>query len=164
MLLENTTTRRIQPLLVSAAPLRDQNGAIVGGVSVFQDISQLKDLEQQKDDLLATISHDLKNPLATIKGQAQLLMRNLSRARTLESQRLVDGLATIDVTGAKMTSLINQLVDTARLETGRPLDLDLRPTDLVWLAQQVVAEYQQSTDRHQIAIETDDWLPSISSI
>jgi PAS domain S-box-containing protein len=153
LLLPNAATGRQIPVLVNGAPLRNTHGGLSGGVLVFQDISPIKELEQQKDAFLAAASHDLKNPLTAIKARAQILQRQTSRMKGPEGQRLVDGLRAIDQTATRLTAMINELLDVARLQMGRPLLLDRQATNLADLARQVVAELQPSTDRHDIEIQ-----------
>jgi PAS domain S-box-containing protein len=152
LLLPNASTDTPAPVLVNGAPLRDQNGKLTGGVAVFQDISPIKELERQKDAFLAAASHDLKNPLTAIKARAQILQRQATRLKGQEGRRVVDGLRAIDQTATRLTSMINELPDVARLQMGRPLLLDRQPVDLAEVARQVTAELRPSTDRHDIEI------------
>jgi signal transduction histidine kinase len=55
--------------------------------------------------------------------------------------------------------MVNELLDVARLQMGRPLELEMRRTDLVALARQVARELQATSDRHQIRVVSDH--PSI---
>ncbi len=155
LLMRNATTGAMTPVLVNSAPLRDPTGRIVGGVAIFQDITALKELEHQRDEFLASASHDLKNPLATIKGRAQLLQRRAARLTDPEGERLVEGLQIIDRTATRLTTMINELLDLARLQMGQAVDLDLQPLDLLDLARQVVAEHQHTTDRHVVELHAD---------
>jgi PAS domain S-box-containing protein len=151
-LLANATTERQVTVLVNGAPLRDQHGRLTGGVAVFQDISPIKELERQKDAFLAAASHDLKNPLTAIKARAQILQRQVGRLPGPEGGRISDGLRAIDQTATRLTAMINELLDVARLQMGRPLLLDRQPTDLEEIARQVVSELQPATDRHDLEI------------
>ena len=162
LLIRNATSGELSPLLINSAPLRDASGQIAGGVAVFQDITALKELEQQKDEFLAAASHDLKNPLANIKGRAQLLRRRALRLTDSEASRLVEGLGQIDLAASRATTMINELLDLTRLQMGRSLDLDPQPMDLVSLAGRVVSEYQQTTDRH--VIELDLEAPTLEGV
>jgi signal transduction histidine kinase len=108
-----------------------------------------------RDEFLALASHDLKNPLTTIKGLSQLLKRYASHlSPSDEVKRIVDGLTTIDATTTRMLSLMNELLDVAHMQMGRPLLLDRREIDLVALSRQVTAEYDQSGERHRITVES----------
>jgi signal transduction histidine kinase len=116
---------------------------------------QAQDAIHGRDELLSLVSHDLKNPVGTIKGYAQLLGRMVKRANALNREQLIDGLARIDETSTKMTILINELLGLSRLQMGQQLELDLQPTDIIALAQQAVTAQQQTTERHTIILNTN---------
>lgn len=153
LLIDNASTGALVPVLINAAPLRDQGGVVVGAVSAFQDISHIKDLEQQKDAFLAAASHDLKSPLTIIKARAQILARQIDRLDRPEGAQLVEGLRVIDQATKRLTRMVNELLDIASLQMGRPLQLEPRSMDLVDLVREVAAELQLTTDRHQIRVE-----------
>jgi signal transduction histidine kinase len=115
---------------------------------------QLEAAVQARDDVLALVSHDLKNPLAAIKGHAQLNLRRLSRTSGSESPGLCEGLLSIEASARRMEGLIDELLDQARLQSGQPLDLKRQPADLVAIARRVVAEQQKVTKHHHILVET----------
>ena len=106
-------------------------------------------------DFLASASHDLKNPLAAIKGTAQLLRRRATRAGTPETAGLVPGLASIDATATQMTALIDELLDLTRRQMDRAIELEPTPTDLVALARHVVGELAPTTDRHHLVVQSE---------
>ncbi|MDB5074000.1 MAG: multi-sensor signal transduction histidine kinase [Chloroflexi bacterium] len=152
----NVAEGRDIPILANTAPIRDEHGAIIGGVVVFQDISAIKDLEQQKDDFLATAAHDLKNPLTVISGQAQILLRRAARLERAEQEgRISDGLATINRTARNMTQQIGELLDTTQLQMGKELKLDLQLTNLAELLGDLVREYAQASQQHMLKLQTD---------
>jgi len=153
LLVQSAAANERIPVLMNSAPLRDPDGRIVGGVAALQDISPIKELESQKDAFLAAASHDLKNPLAIVKAQAQLLMRRARRADNPETAPLVDGLKSIDQATRRLAGMVNELLDVARLQMGRPIELDPRPMDLADLAQEVAADLRLSTDRHEITVQ-----------
>lgn len=107
-----------------------------------------------RDEFLASVSHDLKTPLTTIRGQAQRLKRRIARVGSVDAERVEESVAGIEDATKKMNALIDQLLDVSRMQTGRPLDLDLQPMDLVALVRRVVAELQPTTERHTLAVQT----------
>lgn len=153
-LARNARDQRDVPVLVNSAPLHDQRKNVSGAVVALQDISALKDLDRQKDEFLATVSHDLKNPLTAISGMAQLLQARAARPQGLDQQRLAEGLETIRATAQQMNHLLTELTDITRLHMDRPLDLAVQPVDLVALVQQVVAAQQQTTELHQVHLQS----------
>ncbi len=106
----------------SAAPIRDSGGAIRGAVATFMDITELRVLQEERETLIETVSHDLRTPLHVIVGHAQLLHRLSDE----ETRRRSDAIL---ASAGRMTRLIGDLVDAARLETGH-VALRLEPLDL----------------------------------
>jgi signal transduction histidine kinase len=143
------------PLLINSTPLCDADGQLAGAVAVFQDITPIKEFERQKDDFLATVAHDLKNPLAAIKGWIQILGRRARKLPGTDRERWQHDLGTIEGTATRMTGMIDELLDLTHLQMGRPLDLRPEPMDLVALAHRVAAEYQQLTEAHTIGVRSE---------
>ena len=105
-----------------------------------------------RDAFLASISHDLRTPLATLSGTAQLLQRQLARGGALTEAQAAPGLAGIVRAGRQLRSMVEELLDLAQLDSGRLLALQRTPTDLVALARQVARDQQQLTETHRIAV------------
>lgn len=162
LLIRHSGLGREVPALVNSAPLRDTAGAIVGGVVAFQDISGIKNLEEQKDALVAAITHDLKTPLTAIRGNAQLARRRIRQHEAIEPERVVRALDTIDATAVTMTEMIDDLADAARMGSGRIPALERQPTDMVALVLRVAAQYQAISERHGIRVEAE--VPHLSGL
>lgn len=151
MLLRNMMTGELLPLLVNSAPLSDESGRVNGAVTVFQDISALKELDRQKEEFLATIAHDLKGPLTTIKGHASLLRRRVG-----DDERIVPPVQEIDDAVTVATEMLDELLDIARLQMGRPIEVNREPTDLVHLANRVVERHRTLTEQHVIELDASE--------
>jgi signal transduction histidine kinase len=93
-----------------------------------------------REEFLSVAAHELKTPIAALRGQAQLLTRRLDRAQTIEPARLGESLQRIDLQSRKLASLVEQLLDVARLERGR-LTLEQQPVDLTSLIEEVLAAH-----------------------
>lgn len=85
-------------------------------------VAQLEELDRLKEDFLMTVSHDLKSPLTSIRGNAQLMVRHL-RTPTPSLEKVTRALAVIDRQAAAMARLLDDLLDAARIQGGV---LDLR--------------------------------------
>jgi len=139
-------------LQVSAVPLLNASEEIMGAVAVFTDITDRHLLERQKEAFLASLAHDLKTPLTSIKGFAQLLERRLAREETIDVQRTQRDVAQIVATSARMVAQIDELQDIARLQVGEALVLDLCITDLLALVEQVLDQYQAIIGEHTVIL------------
>jgi PAS domain S-box-containing protein len=130
-----------------------EQGRKVRVVGTMLDVTERKRLEQARDDLLASVSHDLKNPLTVIQGQAQLMRLRLRRSGDANPPWLVDGLTSINDAVSGITAQIDELVDVAKLQMGHALELRRDAVDLVALARARAATYQQTTTRHALQVE-----------
>ena len=142
------------PALLNSAPLRDDAGVITGAVLVFQDITTIKNFERARDGLLATVTHDLKNPLTAIQGIAELTGEQAARKGTPSNERIAARQGAIVTAATQMTALLNELLDVMQLQMGQPLALSLHPTDLVGLVRRVI-DHQRAIAERTIRVEAD---------
>jgi PAS domain S-box-containing protein len=98
---------------------------------------------QARDEFLSSASHDLRTPLTVIRGQAQLLQRQVSRSDALKDPRLLTSLDEISRASQSMDSMIHDLLDLSRIEAGRPLQFNREETDLVALVRRAAEEQQR---------------------
>jgi PAS domain S-box-containing protein len=111
--------------LAYANPIRDDAGKLIGAVNVLVDISDrklaeeaLQQADRSKNEFLATLAHELRNPLAPIRAAVKILQLNANP--TSESQ---SALEVIERQTRQMTRLIDDLLDIARITSNK---LDLR--------------------------------------
>ncbi|MHB1004178.1 MAG: PAS domain-containing sensor histidine kinase [Chloroflexota bacterium] len=114
-------------VVVSAAPVRDAGGEQLGAVMALTDITAEHAADEAREAFVRAVSHDLRQPLTVVQGQAQLLRSGLVRQGA--EGTLTRGAEAIAISAQRMNTMIQELVDTARLET-KQLRLDLRPLDL----------------------------------
>jgi two-component system, OmpR family, phosphate regulon sensor histidine kinase PhoR len=141
-------------VLINSAPLCAADGAIAGAVAVLQDVTPLKDMERAREEFLGAAAHDLKTPLTSMRGLAQLARRRLTRLGLPEVQPIMAHLEGIETGAGQMATLINQLVDITRLQMGALLELHRRPVDLVALTRAAAAQ-QQDSKCLQLVVEAD---------
>jgi PAS domain S-box-containing protein len=105
----------------SAAPIRDAQGTIIGTVLVFRDVSErrraeaaLKESDQRKDEFLAMLAHELRNPLAPIRNGVQIF-----RALAPPVPELQSAIEMIDRQVHQMTRLVDDLLDVSRITRGK---------------------------------------------
>ncbi len=146
-------------VLVSAAPVRMPEGALLGAVAAFRDVTAQHELEEQREDILRAISHDLRSPLSAILGHAELLARHLQKA-DLERERLsADAIA---INARRMNAMIQDLVDAARLESGQ-LRLNRQLVDLRSFISDLLRRLGPAMETGRIRAEVPEGLPPVSA-
>ncbi len=106
-----------------------------------------------RDDVLAGVSHDLAGPLARIRLYAELIQAETEAVSPAESaQQMGNWSERIVAATSSMKTIIQDIIDVARLQMGQQLQLDFRRTDLVGLARRCVAEHQSGG--RQVRLET----------
>jgi len=114
------------PIDDSAAPIR-LGEKIIGAVLIFRDISarrqaeeDLRDADRRKDEFLATLAHELRNPLAPIRNAMQIM----SASRGGENEKTANVRQVVERQLKHMVRLIDDLMDVSRITQGR---LELHP-------------------------------------
>jgi len=107
-----------------------------------------------RDAVLASVSHDLQNPITAAKGNLQILQRRLARDPNTPALALEPGLKQAERAVVRMQVMVRELVDAARLGAGHDLTLVLRPTDLIGLVREVVEEQAAAADGHELVVES----------
>ncbi len=115
-------------------------------------------LDRERSDLVATVAHELRSPLTGVKGFVQAMLNRWDKLSD-EQKRLM--LTTVNVDADRLSRLIAELLDVARIDTGR-LSLYPRPVDATVLVSRVVASVQAGTAR-QVLYDVPDDLPDISA-
>ena len=141
------------PILVNSVPLRDATDEQAGGVVVFQDITPLHELDRQRDEFLGAVSHDLRTPVAVIRGRTELLRRALRKP--LDTEKLETGLAAIHTSTVRLVRVVDELVDLTRVRMGQPMELNRTPTDVAQLLRRTADEYRRMQPERDIVVDTD---------
>jgi signal transduction histidine kinase/CheY-like chemotaxis protein len=118
-----------------------------GQIKSTADLNEAKAAIQLKDRFLATISHELRNPLAPILTWTQLL-----RGGTLEKKKADRGLEMIERNVISLSELIDDLVDVSRVVAGK-FRLDVGPIDLTPLIRASVESQRPASDAKQIRLQ-----------
>jgi len=121
-------------------------------------VIEYEELSKMKSDLLATVSHELRTPLATIKGYSTMILDYYAR---LGSDETMDYLKSIDNSADRLTKLVDNLLDTSRMEAGL-LKLEKSPTNISQLIQRVAAEAGIRAGDHKIITKLHKKLPRLN--
>ena len=136
------------PVLSSAAPLRNAEGELVGSVEIIRDISKLKELEEEKEDFVSMLSHDLKSPITAVVGSIDLVREAKLGAVNEEQREYLD--AAIE-SCEEMVEMIDTLLGIHKLEAGK-MRLYFKEEDPVALAARSVGKFQTQAKRGNIKL------------
>jgi PAS domain S-box-containing protein len=121
---------------------------------VIQDVTPLKEAEQLKDRFFGLVAHELRNPLAALKGFAQMLLRHSHGAKgTVLAPWQQEALSDLDVAADRLNRLTEDLLDVVRLERGR-LVVHREAANLVELSQRAIAQLQAMSEHHRLTLST----------
>ena len=142
---------------VTYTPLYDDEERLVNIIVNVHDITRFREEEEIKSTFTSIISHELKTPVALIKGYAQTLARP-DAAWDAETAR--QSLQVIEEEADRLESLINNLLDVSRIQASG-LRLDYADVNLERLARKVVEAYRTQTADHQLEVDFPAALPLV---
>jgi PAS domain S-box-containing protein len=151
------TDGRMVPVLTNAVSVQDTDSNFTLGLAVFQDITALKELERHKDEFISVASHELRGPLTVIRGQAQLLQRQLRRQEKQGELpqallHVMESIESIESQTARLNDLVNDLLDVSRIQAGK-LTLQRGTALLAPLVTKAVQHWKPASDRHTLSLE-----------
>jgi signal transduction histidine kinase len=148
--LENPNDQRPVFLRSSAAPIRDATGAIAGAVAVARDVTDVVELDRLQDQFIRVAAHELKTPVAILKGYALTLMRT-DQTLSPRSRRMLEA---IDRGAERINRIVEDLVDVSQAFLD-VLQFSPETVDLEELVRATAAEVPHS-EMHRIAVRCVD--------
>ena len=146
--------------LINATPIRDPDGpddALASVVVTLQDLAPLREIERMRAEFLGMVSHELRAPLTSIKGSAATALR---AARLVGPAEVAQFFRIIDEQADRMDSLIGDLLDAGRIETGT-LSVAPEPSDVAVLVDQARGTFISGGGRHTVRIDLPPDLPRV---
>ena len=139
------------PVEYSSTPMFDEEGAQLGAVVVFRDVTERRAIERLKSEFVSTVSHELRTPLTSIRGALGLLSSGLLGTVAEKGQRMLE----IAVSNTdRLVRLINDILDLERMESGK-VELARGPVDAQAVMEQAREGLQSIADEAGIRIKVD---------
>jgi PAS domain S-box-containing protein len=155
--LGNSNDQRV--FQAQASLMRSDNGNLQNVVAIFNDITEIRNVERMKTAFVSTVSHELRTPLTSIKGFIATLLEDEEGYFDEETRQ--EFYQIIDQQCDRLTRLISDLLNISRIESGRSLDLHLTTVNVRDVCRRVLAAQQSYTDKHSLMCEMADDFPEI---
>jgi PAS domain S-box-containing protein len=143
------------PVDLSATPLRDDEGRVVGAVEVVQDASQRHAADALRQHIISLVSHELRTPLGHIKGYASSLVQPDVEWDQETQKEFINGIL---VEADRMARLVSDILDLSRLESGRE-ETERLPTPIEAPVRAGIAQVRTLTQRHHVDVSIPQVLP-----
>lgn len=138
-------------------PIRNATGADLGLGHILTDVTQEREIDRVKSELISIVSHELRTPLTAIRASASSLLRPDVE---WDDETRSDFLQTISEESRHLQELIENLLDMSKIEAG-VLKLDLHPTDAGQLVESAASRARAIYPDWQLTVSVPPGLPPV---
>jgi signal transduction histidine kinase len=142
---------------ITYAALVSEEGTLTNIIASVRDITRFREAEELKSTFISVISHELKTPVALIKGYVGTLRR---KDASWERDIIDDSLQVIEEEADHLTELIENLLDASRLQAGA-LKINMADVDLPLLAERMAERFRTQTEKHAIEVDFPAHFPIV---
>jgi two-component system, NtrC family, sensor histidine kinase KinB len=143
--------------LPRAAPVYETRGVVVGATVILQDVTRLRRFEELKNDLVATVAHEFRTPLTSLRMAVHLCMEQVAGPLTDKQAELLHA-AREDCD--RLQAMVDDLLDLSRIESGR-IELFPLPTAASTLVESAVEEHRAEAEEAGVKLSVDLPLPEV---
>lgn len=136
--------------LPRASPLYAEESGISGATVILQDVTRLKRFDELKNDLVATVAHEFRTPLTSLRMAIHLLAEEAVGALTEKQADLIQA-ARQDC--ERLQSIVDDLLDLSSIQSGR-LELQVRPVSASELLEKVIDSQQFTAEQKGLHLQT----------
>ncbi len=144
----------------SSAVIEDENGQTVGMVTVLNDITKQKELDDMKTQFLSNVTHELRNPIGAIKQSIAVILEGTAGDLSEPQEKfLSNAKRNLD----RLSALVDDILDLSKLEA-KKMDINLKPAAITNIINEVCETLDTWTKNKDIALikEVPDDLPEIN--
>lgn len=135
-------------VLLSMSLMRNEDGSPNYFVAQYQDITDRKEIERLKTDLVSMVSHELRTPVTSIRGAVGLLSSLASKDLPPRGRQLID----IAVKNCeRLTTLINDVLDIDKMTHGQ-MRFDMKEEDIAALVQEAIEAHRGYTEKLDVSV------------
>jgi signal transduction histidine kinase len=145
-------------------PLADEDVAVAeelgrragSAIDAARLVADGEDAVRLRDEFMAVTSHDMRTPLAAMRGYAQLALRHVQGDKPIDQAALERWLTDIDEGVMRLNRYVSEFMDASLIRGGQEVPLQLSPTDMVAVVRDCVTEHRRAAERHAIELTSSD--------
>jgi two-component system, OmpR family, phosphate regulon sensor histidine kinase PhoR len=141
---------RLHPVDVSAAPICENAGNVVGIVVVLRDVTKEREIERMKKDFISSVSHELRTPLTSIMAYIDAI---LSMPDLPEKSRR-EYLLIVEEESKRLANLIESILEISRIEAGG-IQIVRQDVNVAAVITRVLSALKPLADKRLIRLELD---------
>jgi len=142
---------------ITYSPLFDHEGTLVNIIGSVHDVTRFREAEEMKAMFISVISHELKTPVALIKGYASTLRREDAQ---WDEETVRESLVIIEEESDRLDRLINNLLEASRIQAGT-LKMELSDVSVPRLAAKAVERFRVQAAKHQLRLDFSPEFPPL---
>jgi two-component system, NtrC family, sensor histidine kinase KinB len=143
--------------LPRAAPVYETRGVVVAATVILQDVTRLRRFEELKNDLVATVAHEFRTPLTSLRMAVHLCMEQVAGPLTDKQAELLHA-AREDCD--RLQAMVDDLLDLSRIESGR-IELFPLPTAASTLIESALEEHRAEAEAAGVKLSVDLPFPEV---
>jgi signal transduction histidine kinase len=137
-------------LLARATPVYEPRGGIIGATIILQDITRLRRFDELKNDLVATVAHEFRTPLTSLRMATHLCLEQIVGPLT---EKQMDLLSAAREDCERLQEMVDDLLDLSRIEAGR-MTMHPQPIAVVALVEDAVEEHRTAAEERGVHLHT----------
>ena len=159
--LSATVHRGERIIQASFMPMFDERQIYAGIVIVFRDVTREREIAQAKNEFVSIVAHELRTPMTSIKGYTDLILQGALGEVSDQQRRFLEIVKTnVD----RLSELVSDLLDTARIEAGR-VRLETEPVNVPAIVGEVCDSLAETIREHglTLTVEADPGIPAVQA-
>ncbi len=129
-----------------------KDGLVNGVVTLIQDVTNEREVDRMKTEFISTAAHELRTPLTSILGFSEILLTRTN----LEPKDKEKYLTYINKQAIGLASIINDLLDISRIESGKGFTLDKKECEVEDFVLPLIPHFQSLTEKHTFEVDLKD--------
>ncbi|NLC71958.1 MAG: PAS domain-containing protein [Desulfuromonadaceae bacterium] len=138
-----------------SSKVKNKNGEITGALTILRDVTREREIDRMKNEFIATAAHELRTPLTTIMGFSEILQKPEEFGIDGEEQKQ-EFISTIHESACRLNTIVSDLLDLSRVQSGRMITLHRVPCDITELLRGQVKKYRSEKGHHQYTCSIPD--------